>query len=155
RPVAGDDLRGQVWVPERPVRRAGHEPEQHEVEQDDRRDGDDRLEQLPPEVASAHCARMVSVANEGRRSGPQLTLGSSSPCLGYSSSMAFVERLRKYHQPPMTTIATSTSTISNDGLTPWPEVPPVLGPWVAGGAVGPSVAVGPGVGTAVTSVSSV
>src|SRR6185369_4932193 len=130
--IAGDDLGGQVRVLARPIGRSGHQPEQHEVEQDDREHRHERLHELAADVAPAHCACMVSVVVEGRRSGPRQTLVPGSLLPGYSSSTARVARRRYSHQPPTTTITTTTSRISKVGLTPEPDVPPVLGPCVAG-----------------------
>ncbi len=67
---------GEVRIPEEDaLRRARHHPEQDEVEQDDRQDGDDRLPSAAREVPSAH-ARWPARSIGGRR--PPLRLDHSS-----------------------------------------------------------------------------
>ena len=67
----GDDLRREMRVLRRALRRAGHHPEQDEVEDHDRHDRDERPDQLARDVATAHPSRLPVVRRGPRDRDPR------------------------------------------------------------------------------------
>ena len=139
-----------MGVLRRPLRRAGHHPEQDEVEEHDRDDRDDR-----PRGAFARCSGALirsrrtgakPVGDAGRRRSPSI-----APCHvsmpGYSSSTEAARR-RRFHSNPPTTTRITRATRMRSGVVFEPLLPgwPVLGAAALGAADAPGAARRPGRG---------